>query len=234
MKAFTARSEAILRRTVVLYPTFQLFLVPILLIGFAGVLFPFDPPLEQADQVLPALLMQIDLPALVVGLFCAGALAASMSSGDAILHSCASILVRDGWVTGLDRRLSPHAERGAIRALLVVVAVASYVVALTYGEDLVGILAYAYGPITQLAPVVVAALYWRRATGSGALAGLLAGIGVTFVVHAQRTAWGVTVHPGALGLAANVVVLVVVSLLTRERDPLARDAFLDAAAERSA
>ena len=35
-KAFAARSERVIRRTVVLYPTFQLFLLPILLIGFAG------------------------------------------------------------------------------------------------------------------------------------------------------------------------------------------------------
>ena len=81
-KAFAARSEAVLRRTVVLYPTFQLFLLPILLIGFAGV--GMDPPPSQPDQVLPHILLTLDLPAAVVGLFCAGALAASMSSGDAL------------------------------------------------------------------------------------------------------------------------------------------------------
>jgi solute:Na+ symporter, SSS family len=32
----------------------------------------------------------------VVGLFCAGALAASMSTGDALLHGAASIAIEDG------------------------------------------------------------------------------------------------------------------------------------------
>ena len=77
MKAFTARDERIIRRTVVWFPTFQLFLVPVFLIGFAGVLFVDSLP--DADFILPHLILNVDLPVLVVGLFCAGALSASMS-----------------------------------------------------------------------------------------------------------------------------------------------------------
>ena len=87
MKSYAARSERTLRLTVVLYPTFQLFLVPILLIGFAGVL--AYPNVSPADTIVPYLLTQIELSPLIVGLVCAGTLAASMSSGDAILHAAA-------------------------------------------------------------------------------------------------------------------------------------------------
>ena len=48
-----------LRLTVVMYPTFQLFLVPILLIGFAGVL--AFPGVEPADRILPYILTQVSL-----------------------------------------------------------------------------------------------------------------------------------------------------------------------------
>ncbi|MEM1448639.1 MAG: sodium:solute symporter family protein [Planctomycetota bacterium] len=208
-KAFAARSDRVIRRTVVLYPTFQIFLVPILLIGFAGV--GYAPPPSQSDQVLPNLLLQLDIPALLVGLFCAGALAASMSSGDAILHSAASILVRDGWIVGAGRELSAEAERTAIRWTLLPILVLSYVTATTFHEDLVGLLAYAYGPVGQLAPPVLAALFWRGATGQGALAGLVAGstvtIGLPFVAD-------LGVHPGLPGLAVNALAIVVVSKLT--------------------
>ncbi|MGH7444438.1 MAG: sodium:solute symporter family protein, partial [Longimicrobiales bacterium] len=84
MKAFTANSDATIRRTVVLFPTFQLFLVPLLLVGFAGVLFQTAP--ATPDFVLPHVILDSGMPALVIGLFCAGALAASMSTGDALLH----------------------------------------------------------------------------------------------------------------------------------------------------
>ncbi len=211
-KAFAARSDRVIRRTVVLYPTFQFFLLPILLIGFAAV--GFDPPPAQADQVLPHLLLQLELPALLVGLFCAGALAASMSSGDAMLHSAASIAVRDGWIVGAGKPMSAEAERTAIRWTLLPVLVLSYLTATTFHEDLVGLLAYAYGPVGQLAPPVLAALFWKRATGPGALAGLVAGsvvtIGLPFVMD-------LGVHPGLPGLVVNAATVVLVSLATRVR-----------------
>ena len=176
MKAFSAKRERTLRQTVVLYPTFKIFLVPILLIGFAAVLHPERP--EDTGQVLPFLLMSLDLPAFVVGLFCAGALAASMSSGDAMAHATASIVVRDGLIAAGGRELSPHAQRTAIRAVVVVVMVAAYVVAMLTDATLVNLLLkYAYGPVVQFAPPLFAALYLRRASGAGVLAGLAAGVG---------------------------------------------------------
>jgi len=230
MKAFSARDERTLRRTVVLYPSFQLFVVPILILGFAGVLF-HDPP-AKPDQILPHLMMNADLSPVVVGLFCAGALAASMSSGDAIAHATASILVRDGWVTALRRPLSAARERSSIRVLLVVVMVASYSLAVLYKGSLVALLLYAYGPIVQFAPAVYATLFWRRATGAGVHAGLLAGIVVNVLFASMPDLRPFAVHAGVYGLAANLLTLVSVSYLT-PRGGDSHDAFLQAAREPS-
>ena len=229
MKAFTARDEATLRRTVVLYPTFQLFLVPLFLIGFAGVLFAGSP--ESNDQILPFMLMHMEIPAVLVGLFCAGALAASMSSGDAMAHAAASILVRDGCVSALRMPWDEHRQRSVIRAAVVVVMVASYALAVTYRGDLVSLLLWAYGPVGQFAPAVVATLYWHRATGAGVACGLLAGAAVVTLGSAVP-AWlpWPAVHPGVYGLLANVACLVGVSWATRDAgDP----AYLRVAASRA-
>src|SRR5690606_37659202 len=105
MKSFTSRDDDTLRRTVVLFPTFQLFLIPLFLVGFAGVLFPSAP--ANADSIMPHMILNTGLPALVIGLFCAGGLAASMSTGDGLLHGAASIAVEDGlspFVTLSDER----------------------------------------------------------------------------------------------------------------------------------
>jgi len=186
MKAFTARDERTLRRTVALYPTFQLFIVPLLLIGFAGVMFSSKP--AEVDQFLPHMLMNLELSPVVVGLFCAGALAASMSSGDAIVHASASILVRDGWVTSLRRPLEPHAERRAIRVLVCVLMLASYLLAVVFPGTLVELLIFAYGPVVQFAPAVYATLYLRRVSGAGLLSGLVLGV-ATNVLFAIRPGW---------------------------------------------
>jgi SSS family solute:Na+ symporter len=233
MKAFTARDDATIRRTVVLYPTFQLFLVPLLLIGFAGVL--FAPAPGEPDQVLPHMLVTMDLPPLLVGLFCAGALAASMSSGDAMMHAAAAIAVRDGWICGLARPLPPEAERAAIRVVVVVFALAAYAVAVLHEGSLVGLLLLAFGPVTQLVPVVVSVLYARRASPPALIAGLLVGSGVNALLVAWPALQPFPLHAGLWGLVANVATIAVVSALARPRsvDEHDRHFLAVAAGERS-
>lgn len=213
MKAFSAKSVDTLRRTVVLYPTFQIFLLPLFLIGFAGV--GFTPAPSEPDQILPHLLMNLHLSPWLVGLFCAGALAASMSSGDAMVHATASILVRDGWITALSRPLAPARELSLMRALVVLTMVVSYAVAVAYRGSLVVLLLRAYGPIAQIMPILVAALYWKRATGAGALAGLLGGSAVTTVFVVWPELRPFPLHAGLYGLVVNVALLVGVSFGTR-------------------
>jgi len=215
MKAFTARDDRTIRRTVVLYPTFQIFLVPLYLIGFSGILFGSAP--GRADQILPHMLMNMEIPALLVGLFCAGALAASMSSGDAMAHAAASIAIRDGLVEALGRRYDEERQRSLIRITVFVMMIVAYVLAVTYRGDLVSLLLYAYGPIGQFAPVVVATLYVRRATGWGVLTGLLAGSAITVFFGLRPDLKPFPLHPGIYGLIVNLALLVVVSALTQRQ-----------------
>jgi SSS family solute:Na+ symporter len=212
MKAFTARDDRTIRRTVVLYPTFQIFLVPLYLIGFAGVLFPSAP--DTPDQILPHMLMQMEIPAVLVGLFCAGALAASMSSGDAMAHAAASIAVRDGLVEAVGLRRDEATQRRWIRIGVLLMMIASYLLAIAYRGDLVALLLYAYGPIGQFAPVVFATLYLRRVTGAGVFAGLLAGSAVTVGLGLRPDLRPWPIHAGVYGLLVNVALLILVSVLT--------------------
>ena len=216
MKAYAAKSDRVLRRTVVMYPTFQIFLVPILLIGFAGIL--AYPGVEPSDTILPFLLTRIELSPLLVGLVCAGTLAASMSSGDSILHSAASIGVRDG-LAGRAKPLSDKTEQLLIRILVVVLSVVAFYFAVFSEASIVGLLLASYGGVAQIFPLMFAAFYWPRATGQGALAGLLAGVSVNvFFLKLPHLKPVADLHEGIYGMVVNVVVLVLVSLLTRPQD----------------
>jgi SSS family solute:Na+ symporter len=227
MKAFTARDDKTLKRSVVLYPTFQIFLVPLFLIGFAGVSFGSAP--QRPDQILPHMLMQMDLPAVLVGLFCAGALAASMSSGDAMAHAAASIGIRDGLVTALGIELKPETQRRWIRWLVVLVIIAAYAVAVSYQGSLVQLLLTTYGAVVQFMPVVVATLYWKRATGPAVLAALIAGSAVTVFFVTYPDARLFDLHAGLHGVAVNVVLLVSISLLSRSSGGADDQRFLEIA-----
>jgi SSS family solute:Na+ symporter len=214
MKAYTAKNDRTLRRTVILFPTFQLFLIPVFLIGFSGVLFAESP--TSPDFILPFMVLRTDLPAFVVGLFCAGALSASMSTGDALLHASASVVVEDGiskFVT-----LEDHTQRLLMRVLVVLTGAAAYFFALDEDSSLVQLLATAYGIVSQLAPPVVAALYWRRATTAGVLAGVVTGWATAGFFYFNASMRPFDMHEGVLGLMVHVPVLIVVSLLTRPQD----------------
>ena len=216
MKSYAATSDRALRLTVVLYPTFQLFLVPILLIGFCGVIaFPG----QQPDAIVPFILTQVDLSPILIGLVCAGTLAASMSSGDSILHSAASIGVRDGLVQAFPGAFDDRAQRFTIRMLVVLLSAVAYFFAVHSEISIVALLLGAYGGVAQIFPLMFAAFYWPRATGKGAFAGLVAGVGVnTFFLVSPESAPIVGLHEGLYGLLANVFVLVGVSLATRPQD----------------
>lgn len=227
MKSFAAKNDDTLRRTVILFPTFQLFLIPIFLIGFSGVLYPEVP--ETADFIMPHMILGTGLPAVVVGIFCAGALSASMSTGDTLMHGAASIAVEDGLRPFMD--MSEKTQTFLMRAMVLGLGALAFYLAIIQQRSLVWLLLTAYGIIDQFAPPVYAALYWKRATTSGAIAGLVAGIAtsVFFLVYADLKPF--QIHEGILGLVVNTIVMVAVSLLTRPQDPEHVEVFM---AERAA
>jgi solute:Na+ symporter, SSS family len=211
MKAFTAKSDRTLRRTIVLFPTFQIFLLPLFLVGFAGVLFATPP--ANADTILPHMILQTGLPAVIVGLFCAGALAASMSTGDALLHGAASVAIEDGIKPF--SQLGEHTRRRLMQVLVLAVGGVAYYLAIVQQRSLVWLLLTAYGVVDQFAPPIYAALFWRRATTAGALAGLGAGVATTVFFLRFPALRPYDIHEGILGVVVNAAVLVAVSLLTR-------------------
>ena len=87
----------------------------------------------------------------------------------------------------------------------------------------------AYGGVAQIFPLMLAAFYWPRATGAGALAGLVAGISVNtlFLVRPDLSPIA-GMHEGIYGLAANVAVFVAVSLLSRPEPDETVRAFVEA------
>lgn len=223
MKAFTARDERIIRQTVVWFPSFQLFLIPVFLIGFAGVLFVDSLP--EPDFILPYLILNVELPVLVVGLFCAGALSASMSTGDALLHATASVAVEDGVGPFVD--LTEAQQRFWIRILIVVAGAVAYFFAVSDNTSLVVLLLSSYGIICQLAPPVIAALFWRRATTPGVLAGLLAGAVAALFFFFRPDLKPIPFHEGLYGLMVHVPMLILVSLLTPAQDRDVTDPYIN-------
>lgn len=223
MKCFTARSARLVQHSAVVYPTFLLFLVPLYFLGYAALLLPGAPRDESV------LLWLVHHPALAGGdlmlaFFSLAVLAASMSTGDALLHGGSSILVRDVLVAGLGMRLRERAQTWILRATVVVLGVVGLaLMAQSDRMSLVDLLLLAYAIPVQFLPITLFGLYWRRANRPAAEAGLYVGLAAVIGLFlADKLAPGLyaALNPlglqiGVLGLALNTAVLIVVALVTR-------------------
>ncbi len=219
MKSYTT-SERRIKLTVIAYPVFAIFLVPVLLIGFSAIGVVPPDALESSDQVLPHLITyEIGATGLVYGLIGAGALAAAMSSSDAITHG-ASVSVGRDIVLPLKPDLPESKQLWIMRASVVLVGAFAYYLAIFGGDGLIQLLLGAYGYIVQFAPPVYGALYWRRATREGALAGLIGGVGVNCYYQLFADATPLDMNAGMVALIVNIVLFVGISLLARQSDEI--------------
>ncbi|MGH1340981.1 MAG: sodium:solute symporter family protein [Nannocystales bacterium] len=222
MKCFTAKSPRLVQLSAVLYPTFLFFLVPLLFIGYAAVL-------EGGPADDTVLLWMLDRPALggigpAAFAFVAFAiLAASMSTGDALLHAGGSILIRDVVVGGLGRKMDDRSQTAAMRVSIVVLGVvALFVLKRSAGTSVVDLLLLAYAIPIQFMPLVLAGLYWRRANTVSGVAALSVGVGSAVGLFAlQQLApdtyavlnpWGLQI--GAIAGLLNLITLIAVALST--------------------
>lgn len=221
MKCFTARSARAVQYAAVTYPTFLLFLVPLLFLGYAALLLPGAPRDESV------LLWLVSRPEIggpgVFAAFCLAVLAASMSTGDALLHGGASIFVRDVMVGGLGVRMSPRAQAWAMRlGVLVLFALGLVMMVVASRVSIVDLLLLAYAVPVQFLPPVMLGLFWRRANRVAAEAGLYVGLGTALALFVAKLAAPglyallnpLDLQVGAVGLGLNAATMIALSLLT--------------------
>ena len=228
MKSYGAESEKTIKKTIVIYPLYGYLLVPVFIIGFAGILVLQDSPLDNPDNVLPELVVNVaNFSPWLIGIMLSGALAAAMSTGANLAHSASTVLVRDLFVAVFKRDMPERRVVLLTRLFVVVISVFAYLLALGQFASLVQLLLGAYGAAVQLFPLIVAAFFWKRATTAGAYAGLISGSLVTILFTFVVTPTPLDIHAGIWGLLANTVFLVGTSLLTSPMDKEHVDRFVE-------
>ncbi|MFC7344226.1 sodium:solute symporter [Saccharopolyspora griseoalba] len=206
-RVFTARTQRVARYAGVAAGAYvALYGTAAAAIGMAAkVLFP---DLPNADNAFATVAQNV-LPAGVRGLVLAAALAALMSTASATILASSTIAANDIYARFSRKRSS--AGVAANRAFVVggglVVIIASLLV-----QDVVGALTIAYNLLVGgvLVPIV-GALFWQRASATGALASMAVG---SLTVIGLMVAYGMDANaPIYVGLGASVAVFVAVSLI---------------------
>jgi SSS family solute:Na+ symporter len=172
---FSARKVTAFRRTVVLYPLAILLIwLPCVFLGVLGA--ATMGKVADPDGIL-LLMLEKYAPAWLAGILGAGIISAVMGSDAHQVLALSTMFTKDIYQHYGGRE--KYGEKAAVhfaRGFIIVVTVAAYVIALGLKEKQ-GIfeiaVRYAFSGFAALAPIMVAALFWKRSTKWGALAATL-------------------------------------------------------------
>jgi SSS family solute:Na+ symporter len=211
---YMARSAHPFKTLMVVWPLLILLVFfPAALLGVWGRL--AFPSLEKTDRIMPMMLQT--LPSGVAAVVITAALAALMSTADSQLLTASSLVTRDLVVTFFRRQLSPHQEELLGRWVVLGIGLASFVIALNPPGLIVEIATWSFQGNAMLFPILIAGLYWKRATRAGAVAGALVSSGLTlgWLSGLLPRAWTGGWLPVIPAVVIGSGVLIGVSLLTQ-------------------
>ncbi|MBV9845328.1 MAG: hypothetical protein JOZ47_09685 [Kutzneria sp.] len=227
--SYTARDERVFRRNAIVLPAYQLILLFVFFVGFAAVL--VVPGLKGSDGDLSLLrITTATFDPWFVGVVGGAGVLTALVPGSLILTTAATMLAKN--IYKLARPTASDASISLAAKLLVpLLALVALYLTFDGGGTIVSLLLVGYSIVTQLFPALLLSLS-RRAlvTRSGAVCGIVAGVAVVAVLTlsgltlAGIAPWlprSVTdLNVGVVALVVNLVVLVVVTLLTRRRGVL--------------
>ncbi|MBP5313686.1 MAG: sodium/proline symporter [Eggerthellaceae bacterium] len=198
-------------------------------IGILGrSLFPADLLTNASAETIFILLSKIMLPSFACGLVVCGILAASMSSASSYLLITGSA-VAENIYRGIFKKEATDAQVLIInRITLAVVLLFGIFVAYDENSVIFTVVSYAWAGLgASFGPLTILALYWRRMTKEGAIAGMLTGTIVVLVWHNLIKPLG-----GVFGIyellpafILSAIAIIVVSLLTKEPEQAVLDDF---------
>jgi len=175
------------------------------------------------------------LPYVVSGLVAAGGLAAALSTADGLLLTIANALSHDLYYKMIDPSATTARRVTVSKMLLLVVALtAAWVTSYKPGNILFLVGAAFSLAASAFFPALVLGIFWKRANKWGAIAGMVAGLGICMYYMCVtypflRDLLGVTapiasyqwfgrnaISAGVFGVPVGIATIVVVSLLTPE------------------
>jgi cation/acetate symporter len=180
----------------------------------------------RPDIVVLATPEMAGLPAVISGLVAAGGLAAAMSTADGLLLAIANALSHDLYYKMIDPKAETARRLIVARVLLVFIGAAGSAVASMKLTGILGAVAWAFDfAMSGLFFPLVLGVWWKRANTPGAIAGMVAGLGVgswyLYMVYTKSMAPWIGIDDlrfGIVGAAASFVAMVVVTLLTKAPD----------------
>lgn len=188
-----------------------------MLTGNAGVV--LEPDIAEPDKVLPTMLYEY-APFVLASVIVACGAAAAMSTANSQIHAMSAGYTLDFHKTYINPKMSERQYVWVGRWTILILSAIAYVMALYVPGLLVTVGLVALAGTAQVIVPTIGALFWKRSTSIGAIAGLITGIAAlllfTFVPGATPGPFA-NGGGGLLALILNVVAFIGVSMFTPAR-----------------
>ena len=154
-------------------------------------------------------------PRFLVGIVTAAILAAVMSSADALLHVATTAVTQDFYNKIIKKGQATDRQVLLVaRISSVVIGAFAIYIAFNPFDSILWVNWWAWGGLSVFAPILVLGFYWKRATREGALVSMIVGFVAVYAWY--QAGLNTTLHYTFVAFTVTAVVLVVVSLMTKE------------------
>jgi sodium/proline symporter len=181
-------------------------------VGFAGIAYFADSPLQNAETVF-IMFSQVLFNPWVAGFLLAAILSAIMSTVDSQLLVSSSALANDFYKSLFRRNASKKEEM--IVGRIAVLGIAIIAILLGYDPDskVLELVSYAWAGFgAAFGPVIILSLFWKRMTRNGALAGIIVGA-VTVIVWSSLKGGLFDLYELAPGFLFSSLAIIIISLI---------------------
>lgn len=156
----------------------------------------------------------------LAGFLLAAVYAAIMSTADTLSLTSASTIINDLYVRYINPKLDEKTKMRWTQILVLVIGLIAIGIALIPGGSVFATVVSAFGVLGCAFLITnLSAVYWKRATSAGALASMIGGAGTAALWAPSGLRTITAIHPFFAGLIVSIVLMVLVSLMTKPMPP---------------
>jgi sodium/proline symporter len=183
-------------------------------VGFAGIAYFADSPLQNAETVF-IMFSQVLFNPWVAGFLLAAILSAIMSTVDSQLLVSSSALANDFYKSLFRRNASKKEEMIVGRIAVLGIAIIAILLGYDPESKVLELVSYAWAGFgAAFGPVIILSLFWKRMTRNGALAGIIVGA-VTVIVWSSLKGGLFDIYELAPGFLFSSLAIIIFSLIDK-------------------
>ncbi|NBJ68024.1 MULTISPECIES: sodium/pantothenate symporter [Clostridia] len=177
---------------------------------------PILPGIEVGDKVMPLIALEV-MPNWLAGMVLAAPMAAIMSTVDSLLLLVSSTIVKDVYLNYVKPDASQQIIKRISIGITALLGVIIFLMALNPPDLIIWLNLFAFGGLEAafIWPIVLG-LYWEKGNKYGALASMIAGVGL-YILSDTFFPQPFGIHSVVMPVVISFFVYVVVSLLTQKQ-----------------